>query len=255
MWRSRRLPSAPGKRSPVRTRARVARITSTVIVAATNTVSASVSTARVGRTPRSRNTAAAATPTAIGARKFRLRLSTEARRQAMSGPTPIRKMSPRKSGTLTWLKNGAPTLTFTPRAASDRSGNTVPKNTVNVAATSITLLRRNADSRDTTESSSPSAPRTSHRHARSQSAVSTTRERNVRKKAPIEPCVNAWTEAMTPERVRNVPNSVSENVMMTSPMFQSFSIRRRSWTITECRNAVPVSHGMNAAFSTGSHAQ
>jgi len=32
-------------------------------------------------------------------------------------------------------------------------------------------------------------------------------------------------------------------------------MRRRSWIITECRNAVPVSHGMKAAFSTGSHAQ
>ena len=37
--------------------------------------------------------------------------------------------------------------------------------------------------------------------------------------------------------------------------FQSFSMRRRSWIITECRKAVPVSHGMKAAFSTGSHAQ
>jgi hypothetical protein len=42
---------------------------------------------------------------------------------------------------------------------------------------------------------------------------------------------------------------------MTSTMFQSFSMRRRSWIITEWRNAVPVSQGMNAAFSTGSHAQ
>ena len=68
---------------------------------------------------------------------------------------------------------------------------------------------------------------------------------------PIEPWLKAWTEAMTPERVRNVPKSVRPNVRITSVMFQSFSMRRRSWIITECRNAVPVSHGMNAAFSTG----
>jgi len=60
---------------------------------------------------------------------------------------------------------------------------------------------------------------------------------------------------MTPERVRNVPNSVRLKVRITSARFHSRSIRRRSWIITECRNAVPVSHGMNAAFSTGSQAQ
>ena len=72
---------------------------------------------------------------------------------------------------------------------------------------------------------------------------------------PIEPCVKACTDAMTPERVRNVPNSVRLNVRITRLMFQSFSILRRSWIITECKKAVPVSHGMNAAFSTGSQAQ
>ena len=30
---------------------------------------------------------------------------------------------------------------------------------------------------------------------------------------------------------------------------------RRSWIITECRNAVVTSHGSSATFSTGSHAQ
>ena len=239
----------------MRSRARVARTRSTVIVAVTNTTRASVSTAIVERTPRSRNTAAAAMPTAIGPRKLRERLSSDARRQAMSGPTPIRKISPRNSGTFTWLKNGAPTLTFTPRTASESSGKTVPKKTVKAAATSSTLLSRKADSRETTESSSPCAPRLSQRQASSPSASSSTRARNDRKKTPIEPWVNACTEAMTPERVRKVPNRVSENVMMTRARFQSRSIRRRSWIITECKNAVPVSHGMKAAFSTGSHAQ
>jgi hypothetical protein len=37
--------------------------------------------------------------------------------------------------------------------------------------------------------------------------------------------------------------------------FQTFSIPRFSCSITECRNAVPVSHGMSEAFSTGSQAQ
>src|SRR5690349_13663683 len=43
--------------------------------------------------------------------------------------------------------------------------------------------------------------------------------------------------------------------MITSARFHFFSIPRFSWIITECRNAVIVSHGKNDAFSTGSHAQ
>ena len=131
----------------------------------------------------------------------------------------------------------------------------MPKNTVNAAAMSSTLLRRNADSRETTESSSPCERSASQRHATRPSAVSMTSARKLRNSTPIEPCVKAWTEAITPERVRNVPKSVRPNVRITRTMFQSLSMRRRSWIITECRKAVPVSHGMNAAFFTGSHAQ
>ena len=64
-----------------------------------------------------------------------------------------------------------------------------------------------------------------------------------------------WTLLTMLDRVRNVPNSVSANVEMTSTRFHTFSIPRRSCTITEWRNAVAVSHGRNAAFSTGSQIQ
>ena len=77
---------------------------------------------------------------------------------------------------------------------------------------------------------------------------------NARNHGPIELWVNEWIEFTTPERVRNVPKSESENARITSRTFQTFSIPRRSWIITECRNAVAASHGMRAAFSTGSHA-
>ena len=43
--------------------------------------------------------------------------------------------------------------------------------------------------------------------------------------------------------------------MMMSETFQTLSIPRFSWIITECRKAVPTSQGMRLAFSTGSHAQ
>ena len=68
-------------------------------------------------------------------------------------------------------------------------------------------------------------------------------------------CENACTELMTPERVRNVPRIVRQNVAITSERFQTRSIPRRSCTISEWMNAVAVSHGMNDAFSTGSHDQ
>ena len=76
-----------------------------------------------------------------------------------------------------------------------------------------------------------------------------------RKKGPSVDSPKAWTEEMIPERVRKVPNRQRQKVRMTSTMFQTFSIPRRSWTITECRNAVATSQGMKAAFSTGSQAQ
>ena len=155
----------------------------------------------------------------------------------------------------TRLKNGAPTLTLVPRTASVRSGKMVPKNTVKLAATRNTLLRRNADSRDTIESSSPWPLSRSTRQASREKEPSSTSARKARKKTPMEPWVKACTEPMMPERVRKVPKRVRPKVRMMRVRFQSFSMRRRSWIITECRNAVPVSHGMKAAFSTGSHAQ
>ena len=77
---------------------------------------------------------------------------------------------------------------------------------------------------------------------------------NPRNHGPSGLSVNEWIELTTPERVRNVPKSERQNARITSSMFQTFSIPRFSWIITECRNAVAASHGMSAAFSTGSHA-
>ena len=48
---------------------------------------------------------------------------------------------------------------------------------------------------------------------------------------------------MTPERVMNVPKIESRKVPIISDTFQRFSMPRFSWIITECRNAVIVSHG------------
>ncbi len=66
---------------------------------------------------------------------------------------------------------------------------------------------------------------------------------------------NAWIESRIPERTRNVPRMARMPVARASVAFQIFSIPRRSWIISEWMNAVPVSHGMSDAFSTGSQAQ
>ena len=65
----------------------------------------------------------------------------------------------------------------------------------------------------------------------------------------------AWTEVSTPERTRNVPRSESENVRIARSSVQIFRADRFSMTMAECRSAVPTSHGMNDAFSTGSQNQ
>ena len=72
---------------------------------------------------------------------------------------------------------------------------------------------------------------------------------------PMLDCANEWTELTTPLRVSSVPRMHSMNVKNTSQTFHTFIMPRFSCIITECRKAVPVSHGNNEAFSTGSHPQ
>ena len=90
--------------------------------------------------------------------------------------------------------------------------------------------------------------------------------------SPIEPATSTAmkTRKGTPERggaegvdrvqdpgahEEGARGSRGSPVASTSETFQTFSIPRRSCTMIECRNAVPVSHGISEAFSTGSHAQ
>src|SRR5215467_16317252 len=72
---------------------------------------------------------------------------------------------------------------------------------------------------------------------------------------PMLDCANACTEATTPLRVRKVPIMHRRNVVNTSQTFHTFIIPRFSCIITECKKAVPVSHGSKDAFSTGSQPQ
>src|SRR5215469_1462154 len=62
----------------------------------------------------------------------------------------------------------------------------------------------------------------------------------------------ACTEVSTPERTMKVPSKDSEKVRIDKRMVQTFSALRFSITSAECNSAVPASHGIRDAFSTGS---
>ena len=66
---------------------------------------------------------------------------------------------------------------------------------------------------------------------------------------------NECTETSTPERTRNVPSRLSENARMASSSVQLLKSPRLSVTASEWISAVPASHGMKDAFSTGSQNQ
>jgi hypothetical protein len=66
---------------------------------------------------------------------------------------------------------------------------------------------------------------------------------------------NECTEVSTPDRTRNVPISDREKVRIASRIVQTFSASRFSMTTAEWRSAVPASHGISDAFSTGSQNQ
>src|SRR5579859_3011328 len=79
--------------------------------------------------------------------------------------------------------------------------------------------------------------------------------RNPQNQCPIFDSANACTEFTAPLRVSDVPRMHSINVRNTSQTFHTRIMPRFSCMITECRNAVPVSHGISEAFSTGSQPQ
>ncbi len=63
---------------------------------------------------------------------------------------------------------------------------------------------------------------------------------------------NACTDTRMPERTRKVPSRLSEKAEIASSKVQLMNKPRFSVTASECTSAVPASHGMNDAFSTGS---
>ena len=89
--------------------------------------------------------------------------------------------------------------------------------------------------RDNGDSMDPGARRASPRQAMRPTVVATTRAKKPSSSGPIPDSVKAWTDSSTPDRVMNVPRMVRENVAHSSDRFQTRSIPRRSWTMTEWR--------------------
>ena len=75
----------------------------------------------------------------------------DAFRHASSGPTPVRNSRKIAIGTLTLLKNGAPTVILLPLYHSESTGNIVPHRTAKQETSSTRLLNRKLLSRDTIE--------------------------------------------------------------------------------------------------------
>ena len=76
-----------------------------------------------------------------------------------------------------------------------------------------------------------------------------------RNQTPIDDCVKEWTELIDAAAREEGAEEGEREGERDRTTFQTRSMFFFSWTITECRNAVAASQGMNAAFSTGSQAQ
>src|ERR1039458_5322677 len=201
------------------------------------------------------NKIAVSTASDVGTTKLRRTRSSEVWRHASSGPMPVRNSRNSPMGTFTRLKNGGPTVTFEPVTHSDSTGNSVPHRTAKHATSSTRLLNRKLDSRETSDSRRCSLFSVSRLRTKKKTQVANDNARNHTNQMPMPDCANACTELTTPLRVRNVPKIASRKVVKMSHMFHIFIMPRFSCIITECRNAVMVSHGSNDAFSTGSHPQ
>ena len=152
----------------------------------------------------------------------------------------------------TTLKYGGPTEILPMLRASRNSGYSVPIRISAAATSSSRLLKRMNDSRDTV-SKPPRERSAGPRQAKSASEPPMQTPRKARMKSPrLGSLANACTDTSTPERTRNVPSRLSEKAVIASSSVQLLNRPRFSVTASEWISAVPTSHGMNEAFSTGS---
>src|SRR5580658_6011583 len=178
--------------------------------------------------------------------------SKSPRFQDSIGPAAMAISTGTIMGTNVRSKNGGPTDTLAPPTASRNNGYSVPRNTVAAQAVSRMLFSNSAPSRDTGANRPPpfsAGARIAYNVSEPPMAtISSSRMKLPRQGSTAKAC----TELSTPERTRKVPTNDSENVTIASRMVQLLRVSRFSTTIEEWISAVPTSHGMNDAFSTGS---
>ena len=126
--------------------------------------------------------------------------------------------------------------------------------TIASAASSAPFASR-ADPRETIASRLPRPCSSEDRTATNPNPKTIATARKARYNGPTSESAKEWTDSRMLPLVRNVPNVVSANVPTTRPAHHVRSTPRRSASIEVCRNAVAVSHGSRATFSTGSQAQ
>src|SRR5437899_3322079 len=139
------------------------RMNSCEIVPVTNAHSAKQRPEDQRDTPSAFSVTAATTAAMVGHRNELRRLLSVDFRQASRGPTPVSISRTRPIGTIHLLKNGCATVMRCPVTASLSVGNIVAKRMKKAENRRIQLLRRNAASRDTHESSSLRALRSGRR--------------------------------------------------------------------------------------------
>ena len=81
----------------------------------------------------------------------------------------------------------------------------------------------------------PGERRRSPRQAMSPKPTMTTAKKNPMSNGPMSDSEKAWTELITPDRVRKVPRMVSANVAIERERFQTRIRPRRSCTRVEWR--------------------
>ena len=179
-------------------------------------------------------------------------LAMSSRRQRISGPSPSSSANGAIRAVNMVLKNGSP-MEMLPRPSSlCTSGSSVPRSTTSIAAISKILLPSRNDSRDHRVCSTRARTRPPFRAYSSSdppmATISSTRINSPRDGSEAKAC----TETSTPERTRKVPSRHREKAAMASSTVQARKLPRFSVTARECSSAVPTSHGINEAFSTGS---
>ena len=118
-------------------------------------------------------------------------------------------------------------------SASEIKGKKVPQKITATSPSRRRLLIRKTDSRDASDSILRSERRSGSRETISAAEPMTTTAIRPSNGPPTVEAPKAWMDSRIPERTRNVPSSASVNVSAISDTFQTFSMPRFSWTITE----------------------